>query len=232
MARYESSFILTPRRKFEDQDLSLGLSLVDRMEDNSAPVLTPVSTTTGVPALSTFGEESFMSPLPTKYRTPNSPPSLCRERKRARHNMNTNAFRSEDGSVLPQFLFPDLDFDDVDLDLDRCRGEDDIRVQVQVPLRFRLHQRLVHPSTPTIEREDDLEVQVENRRRGIHFAPAPAPDSYQTTTTRTTAASDLNRSSFSSDKSTESIVIGIGLDSTSRSGRRMKRRSSSSALTA
>ncbi len=189
-SRSNESFILSPRRKFETQDFG------------------------AVPPPS-FGHESYMSPIPTKYMTQTSPPSLCRERKRVRRD----AFRSNDGRIMPEFFIPDLSHD--------------VYEDIRVPLKLRLRQRLVHP--PAVDTEDEVKTNDKKSLSGQEQrspCPCPCPSFSNLNSNQTAQVSHRYRSSSSSsDKSTESILIGIGLDSTSRPGK-IKRRSSSSALTA
>jgi len=216
MSTQKSSLPTTPPRHFENQELS----------------------SDGIPATGStlcFGQESFTSPMATRYGPPSSPPKLCKERKRAR----TNTFQSMDGSIMLQFLLPKLDFElgfgldldsdsDHDVDSDMSINED--RLRVRLTPRFHIRQRLTHPSTPTIREEEKETVlsRVDVLNTVAAAVSGPASSVHRSSLSR--RPSFILHQAQNQDKSNESILIGVGLDSTSRSG--MKRRNSSSALSA
>jgi len=214
MSTQESSLPNTPPRQFENQELR---------SDGIIPA--PGS---ALP----FGQESFSSPMATRYGPPSSPPKLCKERKRAR----SSAFQSSNGSIMPQFLLPKLDFElGLGLDLDSDSDHDDDmnmsinedRLRVRLTPRFHIRQRLTHPSTPTIQEEDNVK-RVDVMNTVVAAVSGPASADHRGSLSR--RPSFILRQAQNQDKSNESILIGVGLDSTSRSG--MKRRNSSSALSA
>lgn len=178
---------LSPRRKMNTQELSLG-----RFEDVPPP---------------TFGHESFMSPLPTKCSSKTTPPNLCRERKRSR--VQHNAFQSDDGKIMPEFLIPSL-------------GLDIFEEEINAPIKLRLRQRLTLP--PTL----DTEGEAENNRIDLPFRRSL---SFLNQRGRTQFPNSNRSVSSSSDKSSDSLLIGIDVDSVSRPGK-LRRRSSRNALTA
>lgn len=100
-----------------------------------------------------LSRELFMTPIANKIATPTSPPALCNDRKRSRRHCPF-----QDQQACSKFLLPKFDEDD---------GDDKVNVK---PLRYRLVQRLTHPTTLKEEGRELFMTPIANK-----VAPATSP---------------------------------------------------------